>query len=306
MFGQNILLLAAMSLMSFTRAAEFVFDRPISAYDSYQKTALDACALVASFEARNFTDVRDIYENGRFANRTATTFRIARTTLAANYTGEQWYDDALAYGYNASYLAAYMGSAVYGTGPFATDVSARVAAGKSWSRVYQVIYAIHEMDAGISAAKRTPPNWNSTAGEVADGYALYLGQGPCSLRTLFQSVSVASEAKWTDGFVGLSAAAKAQNITGINAYRADVIAALSEIMLNLTATTAANTTAMPTAAKAGAFPFFKTIEPYVGVKAPVQARTMNSLLDSTNTTAVASAQINATVRSIASANSLKL
>ena len=45
------------------------------------------------------------------------------------------------------------------------------------------------------------------------------------------------------------AAAKAQNITGINAYRADVIAALSEIMLNLTATTATNSTAMPTAAK---------------------------------------------------------
>lgn len=67
--------------------------------------------MVAGFEARNFTDVKDIYENGRFANRTATTFRVAKPFLAGNFSGEQFMEDALAYGYNVSYFEKYFRSA---------------------------------------------------------------------------------------------------------------------------------------------------------------------------------------------------
>jgi low iron-inducible protein len=155
--------------------------QPISDVGQHAKISLDLCDINALLDASpiDFAAAGAIYRDGRYSNE-ATGKRTLGKAAAESRSLENTLGRYERY-LGASWLDAFVGAALNGTGPFAGEPEAvrRQGVQKGTRNQIVVAWAIHELDAALEKAAKAsytkaagaPHNWDEV-------YAYYHGEKP--------------------------------------------------------------------------------------------------------------------------------
>uniref|UniRef100_A0A383VTM6 Uncharacterized protein n=1 Tax=Tetradesmus obliquus TaxID=3088 RepID=A0A383VTM6_TETOB len=139
------------------------FDLPEPFYNYWNYTS-DVKDMSAAMASNNFAAAADIWTNGKNNRRNATHMRVMQDGAVRDRTNETWFDMYRSFFKSVTYLKDLIDPPLYGNGSFAgACCGERAAAVDIYNRLWLVMYAQHEVDAGV----RIP-----AADEATHGFAV--------------------------------------------------------------------------------------------------------------------------------------